>query len=118
MKCITQNGIGFHQTMTIIHYYRTTEPSHSLLPSIKEQLKALGLTEDADKIDAVETESCFNVLLARELDDDETKRLEWLFAETFDSEQFASREISSPCRWRIGVWSSHDLYLRLFVQLR
>jgi phosphoribosylformylglycinamidine synthase len=84
MKCITQNGIGLHQTMTIIHYYRTTEPSHSLLPSIKEQLKALGLTEDADKIDAVETESCFNVLLARELDDDETKRLEWLFAETFD----------------------------------
>ena len=72
--------------MTIIHYYRKTEPSHSLLPSIKEQLKSLGLTEDADKIDAVETETCFNVLLARDMDDEETKRLEWLFAETFDKD--------------------------------
>ncbi len=45
----------------------------------------MGLTEDSDKIDAVETESCFNVLLTREMDDEETKRLEWLFAETFDT---------------------------------
>ena len=72
--------------MTIIHYYRKTEPSHSLLPSIKEQLKAFGLTEDAEKIDGVETESCFNVLLERELTGEETSRLEWLFAETFDKD--------------------------------
>jgi phosphoribosylformylglycinamidine synthase len=72
--------------MTIIHYYRKTEPSHSLLPSIKEQLKSLGLTADADKLVAVETESCFNVLLTEPMNEEQTKRLEWLFAETFEKD--------------------------------
>jgi phosphoribosylformylglycinamidine synthase len=70
----------------IIHYYRKTEPSHSLLPSAKEQLEALGLTEDANKISAVETESCFNVKIKAELSDVQKERLEWLLAETFEKD--------------------------------
>jgi phosphoribosylformylglycinamidine synthase len=68
----------------IIHYYRKTEPSHGLLPSSKEQLKALGLTADAEKISRVETESCFNVQMTAELSDVQKERLEWLLAETFE----------------------------------
>jgi len=69
----------------IIHYYRKTETSHSLLPSCKEQLTALGLAEDAGKISAIETESCFNVqLLVDDLSPIQKDRLEWLLAETFD----------------------------------
>lgn len=71
-------------TEKIIHYYRQTEPPHSLLPSSKEQLKALGLTADAAKISSVETESCFNVQMTAELSDVQKDRLEWLLAETFE----------------------------------
>lgn len=68
----------------IHHYYRKTEPSHSLLPSTKEQLKALGLTGDADKISTVETESCFNVQITTALSEVQKERLEWLLTETFE----------------------------------
>jgi phosphoribosylformylglycinamidine synthase len=68
----------------IIHYYRKIETSHSLLPSIKENFKSLGLTLDAEKLEGVETELCFNVLVTRTLNVEETTRLEWLLAETFD----------------------------------
>ena len=75
--------------MPIVHYYRETEPSHSLLPTIRESLTNLGLGDDAAKIDSVRTESCFNVQLESESDDGELsathrERLEWLLAETFD----------------------------------
>ena len=72
--------------MPIIHYYRETEPSHSLLPSIQESLQNLGLTEDAAKITSIATESCFNVQLANDdgLSTTSRQRLEWLLAETFD----------------------------------
>jgi phosphoribosylformylglycinamidine synthase len=70
--------------MKIVHYYRETEAPHSLLPSVKEQLKALGLGLEADKLASVHTESCFNVQLKGELDDASQSRLEWLLAETFD----------------------------------
>ena len=69
-----------------MHYYRKTEPSHSLLPSCKEELKALGLVEDSEKISGVETESCFNVQMTKELTDLQTSRLEWLLAETFEKD--------------------------------
>ena len=69
----------------IVHYYRKTEPSHSLLPSVREELKDLGLETESDKIDAVETESCFNVLLTNgPLSAGDQEKLEWLLAETFD----------------------------------
>lgn len=68
----------------IVHYYRKTEPSHSLLPSVKEQLKNLGLNEDAEKITSVETESCFNVSMDTPLTSEQTSRLEWLLSETFE----------------------------------
>ena len=77
-----ENGEG----EKIAHYYRKTEPSHSLLPSSKEQLKALGLGSDAEKISSIETESCFNVKLTSDLSDVQTQRLEWLLAETFDKD--------------------------------
>lgn len=73
-------------TDKIVHYYRKTEPSHSLLPSAKEQLKALGLVEDANKISGVETESSFNVQLKAELSGVQKERLEWLLAETFEKD--------------------------------
>ena len=89
--------------MPIVHYYRETEPSHSLLPTIKEQLRNLGLAEDAAKISSIRTESCFNVELADELSATNKERLEWLLAETFDRsglrlEQSAfDCSASSPC---------------------
>jgi phosphoribosylformylglycinamidine synthase len=73
--------------MTILHYYRETEPPHSLLPSVKEQLKALNLGDDADVIESIATESCFNVQTSEDLSDDQTTRLEWLLAETFEREK-------------------------------
>jgi phosphoribosylformylglycinamidine synthase len=70
----------------VIHYYRKTEASHSLLPSCKEQLQALGLGKDADAIRIIETESCFNVQLLAELSTTQKERLEWLLAETFQKD--------------------------------
>jgi phosphoribosylformylglycinamidine synthase len=68
----------------IIHYYRKTETSHSLLPSCQEQLSSLRLQDDAAKISGIETESCFNVqLLVDDLTPIQKERLEWLLAETF-----------------------------------
>lgn len=72
----------------IVHYYRATEPPHSLLPSIKESLKALGLESDAKLISAVQTESCFNVL-SEKLTEKQTQQLEWLLAETFDNKSLS-----------------------------
>jgi phosphoribosylformylglycinamidine synthase len=92
----------------IVHYYRKTEPSHSLLPSCKEQLMALGLAEEAEKILGIATESCFNVQLTAELTDIQTKRLEWLLAETFEKENLhleqSSFDIdpsSTPATWQV-----------------
>lgn len=92
---------------TIHHYYRKSEPSHSLLPSAKEQLKDIGLTDDADKISTVETESCFNVQITSELSDIQKERLEWLLAETFEkanlkeeSSAFDAEKIDGPF-WQV-----------------
>jgi phosphoribosylformylglycinamidine synthase len=93
---------------TIVHYYRKTEPSHSLLPSSKEQLKALGLTEDADKIAVIETESCFNVQMTAEPSDLQKERLEWLLAETFEGDSlhlersaFEGKEQEDSSVWQV-----------------
>ena len=65
----------------IVHYYRKTPTPHSLLPSIKEQLTS----EQAASILRIDTESCFNVQLSNgTLNEQDTSRLEWLLAETFD----------------------------------
>jgi phosphoribosylformylglycinamidine synthase len=71
--------------MKIVHYYRKTVPPHSLLPSILEDLQTRGIDAAADDIH-LQTESCFNVSLDRELTPDERTKLEWLLAETFDAE--------------------------------
>ena len=73
--------------VAILHYYRETEPPHSLLPSLKETLKSLHLSDDADAIQAVDTESCFNVQTTTTLTTSQTERLEWLFAETFEKDK-------------------------------
>jgi phosphoribosylformylglycinamidine synthase len=71
--------------MSVIHYYRKTDPPHSLLSSVKEQLKSVGCHDDAEKLGSVETENCFNIQLTQEsLADLQRGRLEWLLAETFD----------------------------------
>lgn len=76
----------------IIHYYRKTEPPHSLLPSVKEQLKAAGFDEDVEHLNGVETESCFNILLTSEPSGIESSRLEWLLAETFEKDNLQLEE--------------------------
>lgn len=74
-------------TSKIVHYYRKTEPPHSLLPSVLENLRSLSLAADADLIQNIETESCFNVQIAGgELDETHKERLEWLLAETFEKD--------------------------------
>ena len=78
---------------TILHYYRETEPPHSLLPSVKEQLKALNLATDADSIVAIDTESCFNVQTTQPLTDVQRERLEWLLAETFEKEKLRLQSV-------------------------
>jgi phosphoribosylformylglycinamidine synthase len=71
----------------IVHYYRRTEPHHSLLQSAKDLLSSKGLTEDSIKIEELHTESCFNVqVTSPPLADEHKSRLEWLLAETFDKE--------------------------------
>lgn len=92
----------------IAHYYRKTEPSHSLLPSSKEQLKSLGLKDDAEKILLIETESCFNVQPTATLSDVQTRHLEWLLAETFEKDNlhleksaFDLEPATSPSTWQV-----------------
>jgi phosphoribosylformylglycinamidine synthase len=80
--------------MAILHYYRKTEPLHSLVPSLKELLKSLGLTDDANKIETVETESCFNIQLTSDLSPEQVAKLEWLLAETFDKDKL-QKDISA-----------------------
>lgn len=72
----------------IVHYYRKTDPLHSLLSTIKEELGFANLKQDAEKILTVETERCFNVLANKALTDLQTERLEWLLAETFERHLF------------------------------
>lgn len=80
-------------TSTITHYYRETEPPHSLLPSIKEQLKSLNLSNDADSITSIGTESCFNVQTTSDLSNVEKEHLEWLLAETFEKDKLRTSSI-------------------------
>jgi phosphoribosylformylglycinamidine synthase len=68
----------------IVHYYRKTAPSHSFVSSVQEELRLGGLNEEAEKILGVETESCFNVQVDTALTSEQTTRLEWLLAETFE----------------------------------
>jgi phosphoribosylformylglycinamidine synthase len=56
------------------------------MASCHEQLCSFGLEDDANKIIAIDTESCFNVL-ASELSAIQKDRLEWLLAETFEKSQ-------------------------------
>lgn len=89
----------------IVHYYRKTEPPHSLIPSVKEELKDLGLEADSVKITGVETESCFNVRIDQELQASEQERLEWLLSETFDRNGLQiekSRFEKSPLTFEFG----------------
>lgn len=95
MASLTSAKSDLCWTMTsenVVHYYRKTEPSHSLLPSVKEELKNLGLIEDAEKISGVETESCFNVSMASTLTQVQTERLEWLLSETFEHDNLHLEE--------------------------
>jgi phosphoribosylformylglycinamidine synthase len=90
----------------IVHYYRKTEPSHSLLPSVKEELKALGLVDDSAKILAVETESCFNVKLDADLTAEQTQKLEWLLAETFDRGALCLEKSFLDVETKSGSWKA------------
>lgn len=90
---VTLIHIALISMSSIIHYYRETEAPHSLLPSVKEQLKSLHLGPDADAIESVSTESCFNVQSSKTLEGSEIERLEWLFAETFEKEKLRRETI-------------------------
>jgi phosphoribosylformylglycinamidine synthase len=90
----------------IVHYYRKTEAPHSLLPSVKEELKDLGLSEEAKKIKGVETESCFNVQLDGELTAEQTQRLEWLLAETFERDALRLEKSAFDVELKDGAWTA------------
>lgn len=70
--------------MSIVHYYRKTEPGRSLLLSVKEELNNLGFGDENVKIQSVETESCFNVQVDGTLSKEQTSQIEWLLSETFE----------------------------------
>lgn len=73
--------------MTIIHYYRETTPPHNLTPAAKTLLSSLNLQNDADSIQTIRTENCFNAQVSESpLSKTDQARLEWLLAETFDRE--------------------------------
>jgi phosphoribosylformylglycinamidine synthase len=72
---------------TIIHYYRKNEAPRSLLPRAHEELNSRGFAKDSQRLVSVETETCFNVGLSRDLNAIERNRLEWLLAETFEPDQ-------------------------------
>lgn len=74
----------------IVQYYRKTDPLHSLLLSIKEGLHNVGLSDESAKIEAIETENCFNVQIDGEISPEQEQRLEWLLSETFEPEKFSS----------------------------
>jgi phosphoribosylformylglycinamidine synthase len=106
-------------TDIIIHYYRKTEPPHSLLPSSKEQLVSLGLAEDAAKITGIETESCFNIHRTSELSDLQKERLEWLLAETFDAgnlrlEKSAFEEQKAPSAFWVAEFGPRMTFTSAF----
>lgn len=84
----------------LVHYYRKTETPHSLLPSVKEELKDLGLNEDCEKLEAIETESCFNVQTSsgsKTLTAGQVEKLEWLLSETFDRDGLQLEKSCFPC---------------------
>ena len=89
----------------IVHYYRKTEPSHSLLPGIKEELTDLGLAEESAKITAVATESCFNVKIDGDILPEQTERLEWLLAETFEREKLCLEKSYFDLHPEEGAWT-------------
>lgn len=68
----------------IVHYYRETDPIHSLVSTVKEELVLNGCEEDAGSLEGIRTESCFNVEITSELSAVQTAALEWLLAETFE----------------------------------
>ena len=90
----------------IIHYYRKTEPPHSLLPGVKEELKDLGMGAEAEKIQAVETESCFNVQSEGELTAAQTEKLEWLLAETFDKDALRLEKSAFDLEPKESSWTA------------
>jgi hypothetical protein len=109
--------------MAILHYYRETEPPHSLLPSVKEQLKSLHLTDDADAIRSISTESCFNVQTSDPLDNQQVVRLEWLLAETFERqnlrlEKSAFVDLDSSAIFLDRVWAANVVCFSFLVECR
>lgn len=90
----------------IVHYYRKTEAPHSLLPSVKEELKDSGLLGEAEKIKSVETESCFNVQLDTELTAEQTYRLEWLLAETFEKDSLRFENSAFDAELKASSWTA------------
>jgi phosphoribosylformylglycinamidine synthase len=83
-------------TIPVAHYFRKTSPPHSFLSTLKEELTVLGFQAEAEKIQGVETESCFNVQADAALDAERTKRLEWLLAETFEPEALLLEKSNFP----------------------
>lgn len=73
----------------MIHYYRKmTDVPSALLSSIHEELTIHGYTEVHDHLVQMDMEYCYNILpsvsVDSELTTEQTKRLEWLLAETFE----------------------------------
>jgi len=80
--------------MTILHFYRAPGLSDGQRRNL---LEATRRATSAD-IDAIQTELCFNVEIASPLSASERSILEWLLAETFDSQSFGESTFLDPDR--------------------
>jgi phosphoribosylformylglycinamidine synthase len=88
--------------MKIIHYHRKRDVPPSLLSSLQEELKNTSNVRSECVIETMEMEYCFNVQPSQDLSKEQTQRLEWLLAETFDARNL-QREQSTLIADAYGV---------------
>ena len=73
--------------MKVVHYFRSPGFSEEQVRALLERVRR----EISTRIVSIETEHCFNVELSDDLDQEETQRVRWLLAETFEPERFGTR---------------------------
>jgi len=79
----------YNPAMTVLHYYR----SPGLPAARRDALLASLRAHACPRLKGLQTEFCFNVETDGALDVDQLRILEWLLAETFDPEGFATKSL-------------------------
>jgi phosphoribosylformylglycinamidine synthase len=73
--------------MNLLHFYRVP----ALTAARRDELLSLVRIKVSPKIDAIETEYCYNIEVEETLSPDEMSTLRWLLSETFEPELFSDR---------------------------